>query len=87
MSLLSKRFQRELDYTLHFPQLPKPEEVWKKVYSYRSAIAHGGEANFDGEFKSLLNGDNIREFLKESLKLLLLYALKEPEFIADLQKC
>lgn len=87
MSLLSKRFQRKLDYTLHFPQLPKPEKVWEKLYSYRSAIAHGGEANFNGDFKSLLSGDNILEFLKESLKLLLLYSLKEPDFVTDLQRC
>jgi len=26
-------------------------------------------------------------YYKESLKLLILYSLKEPEFIADLQKC
>lgn len=87
MSLLSKLFQRELDYTLHFPQLPKPEKVWIKLYSYRSTIAHGGEANFDGDFKSLLSRDNIQEFLKESLKLLLLYSLKEPDFVTDLQRC
>jgi hypothetical protein len=87
MSLLSKLFQRKLDYTLHFPQLNEPEKVWKKLYSYRSTIAHGSEANFDGEFKSLLSHDNIREFLKESLKLLLLYSLKEPDFVTDLQRC
>ncbi|GAI25035.1 unnamed protein product, partial [marine sediment metagenome] len=50
MSLLSNLFQRELDYTLHFPQLQKPEKVWRKLYSYRSTVAHGGEANFDGDF-------------------------------------
>ena len=87
MSLLGKLFQRNLDYTLHFPQLPTPEKAWRKLYSYRSTIAHGGEANFDREFKALLSRDNIQEVLKESVKLLLLYALKEPDFVADLQKC
>jgi len=87
MSLLSKLFQRKLDYTLHFPQLPTPEKAWKKLYSYRSAVAHGGDADFNGEFATLLSRDNIQEFLKESLKLLLLYTLKEPGFVADLQKC
>jgi len=87
MSLLSKRFQRKLEYTTYFPQLPKPENVWGKLYSYRSAIAHGGEANYDGEFKALISQDNIRIHLKESIKLLLLYSLKEPEFITDFQKC
>ena len=87
MSLLSKLFQRELDYTLHFPQLPKPEKVWIELYSYRSTIAHGGEANFDGPFKSLLSRDNIQDFLKQSLKLLILYSLKQPDFVTDLQRC
>jgi hypothetical protein len=87
MSLLSKMFQRKLDYTLHFPQLKEPEKVWKELYSYRSTIAHGGEAKFDGSFKSLVSQDKVQEFLKESLKLLLLYSLKEPEFITDLQRC
>jgi len=87
MSLLSKLFQRKLDYTLHFPQLPTPERVWKQLYSYRSAVAHGGDADFNREFSALSSSDNIQEFLKESLKLLLLYTLKEPDFVADLQKC
>ncbi len=87
MSLLSKLFQRELAYTLHFPQSPTPEKAWRKLYSYRSAVAHGGEADFNGVFANLLSLDNIQEFLKESLKLLLLYTLKEPDFVADLQQC
>lgn len=87
MSLLSKLFQRKLDYTLHFPQLPTPEKVWKKLYSYRSTVAHGGDTDFNGVFADLLSRDNIQEFLKESLKLLLLYTLKEPDFVADLQQC
>lgn len=87
MSLLSKRFQRNLDYARHFPQLPSPEKAWNKLYSYRSTIAHGGDANFKGEYSALSSRDIIHEFLKESLKLLLLYTLREPDFVADLQKC
>ena len=87
MSLLSKRFQRSLNYTRYFPQLPTPEKAWSKLYSFRSTIAHGGDANFKGEFSALISRDNIHEFLKESLKLLLLYTLREPDFVADLQKC
>lgn len=87
MSLLGKRFQRKLDYTLHFPQLPTSEKVWKILYSYRSTIAHGGSIDFNREFKALSTPDNIQDFLKENLKLLLLYSIKEPEFVTDLQKC
>ncbi len=87
MSLLGKLFQRKLDYTRHFPQLSTPEKTWKKLYSYRSTVAHGGDTDFKGKFTALSSRDNIQEFLKESLKLLLLYTLKEPDFVADLQKC
>lgn len=85
--LLSKRFQRELQYKSYFPSITEPEQVWKKLYAYRSLLAHGGEADFTQKFSVLMSTDNIRVFLMESLKLLLLYALKEPEFLADLQKC
>ena len=87
MSLLSKQFQRELQYNLHFPSLTDPEKVWKMLYGYRSLVAHGGNTDFTQKFVALQSRDNIRGFLMESLKLLLLYALKEPEFLADLQKC
>lgn len=87
MSLLSKLFQRNLNYALHFSQLPTPEKAWRKLYSYRSTVAHGGDTDFNGDFATLSSRDNIQEFLKENLKLLLLYALKKPDFVADLQKC
>lgn len=86
MSLLSKRFQRELDYSVYFGKATS-ENVWKKLYSYRSKVAHGMEVNFEGELKILVSRDNIQEFLKESVKLLLLYALTEPDFVTDLQRC
>jgi len=87
MSLLSKLFQRKLDYSLYFPQLSIQQKAWERLYAYRSAVAHGGEADFNGKISALGSHDNVLEFLKASLKLLLLYALKEPDFVADLQKC
>ena len=87
MSLLGKRFQRELEYSLYFPSLTDPEKIWKKLYDYRSRLAHGESVDFTRQFHELQSHDKIRFFLLESLKLLLLYALKEPEFISDLQKC
>jgi hypothetical protein len=86
MVLLSKRFQRHLDYDFHFGQIEK-EKVWKQLYGYRSALAHGIHADFDSEFKNLKDLKNVLGFLKETVKLTLLLALKEPEFLADLKKC
>ncbi len=88
MSLLSKLFQRELNYEQYFPELPEPEKAWSKLYKYRSEIVHGGEVNFnDSSFRHLLSRINIQNFLKESIKLLLLYSIKEPEFITNFKKC
>ncbi len=86
MSLLSKRFQRVLHYESYFPDIA-PGEAWKKLYAFRSLIAHGEEVDFSRKYSTLKSNDNLRDFLTESLKLLILYALKEPEFLADLQKC
>jgi hypothetical protein len=84
--LLSKRFQRRLDYTAHFGQLGE-EKIWKRLYAYRSAIAHDPLVEVDSEFKELGNQANIRSFLNEVVKLLLLFGLKDPEFLADLKNC
>ena len=87
MCLLSKLFQSELQYESFFPNIIEPENVWKRLYSYRSLLAHGGDIDFQHKFSTLISTDNIRCFLIETLKLLILYALKEPEFLTDLQKC
>ena len=87
MCLLSKRFQRELKYDSFFPNIPEPEKVWKRLYQYRNLLAHGANIDFQQKFSTLISTDNIRSFLVETIKLLILYALKEPEFLADLQKC
>jgi hypothetical protein len=87
MSLLSKRFQREIQYRSFFPKIIELEKVWTNLYAYRSLLAHGGNPDFKQKFLVLNSTDTIRLFLMETLKLLILYALKDPEFLADLQKC
>ena len=86
MVLLSKKFQRQLDYNHHFGELEK-DKVWKQLYGYRSALAHGIHAEFNSEFKNLRDLPNVLRFLKEAVKLTLLLAMKEPDFLADLKKC
>lgn len=87
MSLLTKRFQRNLQYASFFPNAAKPEMAWKKLYEYRNLLAHGDDIDFRRKFSIFISTDTIRSFLVETTKLLILYALKEPEFLADLQKC
>ncbi len=86
MTLLSKRFERQLDYAGQFGQLER-EKILKKLYAYRSALAHGTPADFKTQFQILKDPATVLNFLKEATKLTLLFAMKEPEFLADLKKC
>ena len=54
----------------------------------RSKIVHDGSENIekDTNLKILTNLVSVTDFLKETVKLLILLALKEPEFITDLKK-
>lgn len=84
--LLRKRFQRELNYDQYFN--PASEEIfWSRLYKYRSCIVHGEEPNFQNDLQILKGRDNVLEFLKETVKLLLLLSLKEPVLVSDLKKC
>ncbi len=86
MSLLSKKFERQLDYKGCFGETSH-EQAWKKLYGYRSALAHGTPVDFKTKFQILKNQFNANAFLKEAVKLTLLFAMEQPEFLADLKKC
>jgi len=85
MVLLSKRFERALPYA----QFGCAEiKLWKKLYEYRSCVAHGSPPRFDSGSLSLLgNAERAHKFLGEALKLLLLQVLTEPQLITDLKEC
>jgi len=86
--LLNRRFQRTLDYGRYFNSA-KEETIWSKLYDFRSKIVHDGSEDIekDKDLKILTNLVSVTDFLKEAVKLLILLALKEPEFITDLKKC
>lgn len=87
MNLLNARFSKPLDYSV-FGGSPKSDSIWSKLYSFRSAIAHGGEPTFDsGDLQVLKDQRTTVTFLDGAAKALLRHALKEPELIRDLQAC
>jgi len=87
MILLSKQYQTPICPKTLFGEM-STKKLWKKLYSFRSAIAHGGSTKFsEPEFKSLSGINKVEEFLRENIKQLILLALKEPEFLIDLKKC
>jgi hypothetical protein len=87
MKLVSKRFDRSLDYGAYFDPSAKDETIWTKLYTYRSRIVHGSHTEFNGDLHVLRNKESTLAFLKETVKLLLLLSLKEPVLLTDLKAC
>lgn len=85
MALLSKRFSKQLDYSPFLGD--KSETIWKKLYAYRSCIAHGTQADFQKELSVLKDDSTARKFLKLVVKTLLRHSLSEPQLYTDLKEC
>jgi hypothetical protein len=85
MVLLNKRFEHPLDYSCFDGQ--DELRIWKKLYAYRSRVAHGVSPDFRGNLRVLKDERNVRQFLVSAVKVLLRHALKEPDLVLDLQKC
>ncbi|MBL7139974.1 MAG: hypothetical protein ISS74_03610 [Planctomycetes bacterium] len=85
MNLLNRRFDEPLDYSC-FDDGP-PDTLWSRLYSYRSAIAHGGQADFGGKHQVLKDERTVTTFLRYTAKALLRYALREPDLVLDLRAC
>lgn len=84
--LLTKRFERELDYDKNF-QSANEDTIWSKLYKYRSNLVHGEHSHIDNTLQVLKDRRNVMEFLKETTKILLLLSLREPTLVTDLKKC
>ncbi len=86
--LLKKRFVRMLDYGEYFKNGVKEEKILSNLYDYRSAIVHAGNSAIPNDLSSILIGkDEVRKFLVELTKLLIITALMEPELVTDLKSC
>ncbi len=86
MNLLRKMFPRPMDYQNAFG-VDDGDKVWSKLYDYRGKLAHGDDADFEKGLRLLKSRHNAMAFLRETAKLLLLVALREPQLIADLKRC
>lgn len=63
------------------------QNVWKKLYAYRSCLAHGRNPDFKKELLLLENPLVVHDFLINCIKRLLLLALFEPRLVCDLKEC
>lgn len=85
--LLSRRFEKPLDYSTFFAEKPD-KKIWSALYAYRSAVAHGGVPDFHSNpLQNLVDANNANEFLREVVRKLLRQALKEPQLFRDLRDC
>lgn len=85
IALLNRRCQPAIDYSRFGGALP--ETIWTRMYGYRSVLAHGRSASFDGDLQALGNHRNAFDLLKQSVKAVIRQALIEPQLIADLRDC
>lgn len=85
VALLDRRFRFPLDFGA-FGNTPQ-KTIWKKMYAYRSCLAHGGIPDFAGELQTLVNDNTALGLLKQTVKAVLRQALIEPELIVDLREC
>lgn len=85
VKLLSNRFDSKIDYSIY--QSVPLDTLWKKLYDYRSRIAHGGKIDFGNEFQVLISAYDTQIFLNNFLKTLLRNALTEPQLYTDLKEC
>lgn len=87
MLLLGRRCHLRLPYD-YFGTQHELKAIWKKLYAYRSAVAHGVPVDFNkGEFKMLGSAEQALSFIRDSTAAIMRHALDEPELIVDLRAC
>lgn len=84
--LLRKKFTRPIVLSDYFKPADE-DKIWRNLYKFRSAVAHGTAVSFDKDYQMLKSRDAVIEFLRDNVKELLRVALGEPAFIFDLRKC
>ena len=86
MILLDRRFEETMNRPEVFGDVPD-KKLWKRLYYYRSKVAHGQEPSFTGDFSILGDHGTVHQFLFEKCQALLRYSIMEPQLVADLREC
>lgn len=87
LALVSKRFEHKVKHQDYFAEIDFPK-LWASIYSYRSAVAHGNNIDFnDKKYKALKDHATVRSYVREVVKQLLIFAMRDPEFADDLRNC
>ena len=83
VELLRNRFSEPLDFASFFNGA-KPDTALKKLYAFRSTIAHGNHSALDPVLRS---ESNVHDFMRQLVRRLFMCALEEPALMRDLQNC
>lgn len=86
MLLVGRRSRIPIPYEL-FDTGVRLDTLWKRLYAYRSTIAHGANADFQGELRCLKDAATALEFISCATVALVRQVLEEPDLIADLRAC
>ena len=71
-----------------FTDVMSPKTLWGKLYKVRSSLAHGGTPNFSsGDSKTLKDNDAVNLSMRDTPKMLIRGALREPQLYEDLKNC
>lgn len=89
LTLMNNRFFERVDPADYFGKSDalQYKTVIKKLYQYRSDIAHGNVSDFSKDLKVLENHGAVCTFLHTLTRRLILEALQEPELMRDLKAC
>ncbi len=84
--LLLRRAESRIDYSESFKD-HNESTIWKTLYKYRSALAHGEDPDFKKELALLTHPGVVQDFLIKCIKKMLVQALLEPQLVTDLKEC
>lgn len=84
--LINNRVDKPISHNNHFGEINE-DTLWKKLYSYRSAIAHGNMPEFAKDLRILKDTSTVYNYLHHITKMLLRQALIEPKLFHDLKQC
>ncbi|WP_437827909.1 hypothetical protein [Sorangium sp. So ce1153] len=85
MGLLEHRISGGFGYQKWFPGKLGGNQIWRKLYGIRSAIAHGDKPEY--KMGEIPDYQTALKFLREVVKTLIRQSLAEPQLIRDLHDC
>ena len=81
--VLSDQFGVPIDYA--WSGTADHDNIWKRLYACRSAIAHGSGFTFEGENLILRDLKTVDQAMHKLVRQVLKYALREPQQMLDLK--